>query len=349
MAKRGEFVWYELMTTDPEAAKKFYSDVVGWGTAPFENGSGMDYTMWMKGEAPVGGVMELPEEARRRCAPALDRVRRGSGRRRDRGEGEKAGRTGNAQAGGHSRGRPIRGPLRSAGAVGLRVQGIAGHARHERAAPGRGRVLARARHLGPQGRVRLLCRPVRVGEATGDGHGRRLPVPDVRDQQEDARRDVRQAEKQPGPPAWLYYTVVGDLDGAVEKNKKKTAVRSSSSRWKCGESRVSGRDPTGRGGPAGLHELTTRLVGGWDVEMGRQKWVGRCGAGDPGRGVGWNLGDGWLRPGDDGGRGVAVRHPIPSLPPRARAVAADSGYGVRGLRIFYQVYGDLTLGPERPC
>ena len=34
MAKRGEFVWYELMTTDPEAAKKFYSDVVGWGTAP---------------------------------------------------------------------------------------------------------------------------------------------------------------------------------------------------------------------------------------------------------------------------------------------------------------------------
>ncbi|HUP00208.1 MAG TPA: VOC family protein, partial [Gemmatimonadota bacterium] len=30
---RGKFVWYELMTTDTEAAKAFYSDVVGWSTA----------------------------------------------------------------------------------------------------------------------------------------------------------------------------------------------------------------------------------------------------------------------------------------------------------------------------
>src|SRR3982074_2714641 len=28
----GRFVWYELMTTDMEAAKAFYADVVGWGT-----------------------------------------------------------------------------------------------------------------------------------------------------------------------------------------------------------------------------------------------------------------------------------------------------------------------------
>jgi hypothetical protein len=69
MTERGEFVWYELMTTDPEGAKKFYTDVVGWGTAPFENATGMDYTMWTKGEAPVGGVMELPEEARKGGAP----------------------------------------------------------------------------------------------------------------------------------------------------------------------------------------------------------------------------------------------------------------------------------------
>jgi predicted enzyme related to lactoylglutathione lyase len=28
----GRFVWYELMTTDSEAAKAFYAKVVGWGT-----------------------------------------------------------------------------------------------------------------------------------------------------------------------------------------------------------------------------------------------------------------------------------------------------------------------------
>lgn len=69
---RGRFVWYELMTTDPEAAKKFYSDVVGWNTAPFEAAEGMDYTMWLKGKTPdtaIGGLMELPEEARKGGVP----------------------------------------------------------------------------------------------------------------------------------------------------------------------------------------------------------------------------------------------------------------------------------------
>jgi predicted enzyme related to lactoylglutathione lyase len=68
MAARGEFVWYELMTTDAEAAKGFYTDVVGWGTAPFE-GSPVPYTMWMKGETPIGGLMDLPDEARQAGAP----------------------------------------------------------------------------------------------------------------------------------------------------------------------------------------------------------------------------------------------------------------------------------------
>ena len=29
-AKQGKFCWYELMTTDAEAALAFYGDVVGW-------------------------------------------------------------------------------------------------------------------------------------------------------------------------------------------------------------------------------------------------------------------------------------------------------------------------------
>lgn len=64
----GRFCWYELMTTDPKAAEGFYAKVVGWSTQPFP---GMDppYTTWMAGERPVGGLMELPAEARAGGAP----------------------------------------------------------------------------------------------------------------------------------------------------------------------------------------------------------------------------------------------------------------------------------------
>jgi predicted enzyme related to lactoylglutathione lyase len=29
---KGKFSWYEIMTSDPKATGKFYSDVVGWTT-----------------------------------------------------------------------------------------------------------------------------------------------------------------------------------------------------------------------------------------------------------------------------------------------------------------------------
>src|SRR5688572_16400218 len=66
----GRFVWHELATTDPGAAQKYYKKVIGWGTAPFE-GSDPDkpYTMWTSGQTPQGGVMELPEMARKDGAP----------------------------------------------------------------------------------------------------------------------------------------------------------------------------------------------------------------------------------------------------------------------------------------
>ncbi|MBM4185807.1 MAG: VOC family protein [Gemmatimonadetes bacterium] len=46
------------MTTDPAAAQAFYTRVMGWGTAPW--GTDGSYTLWMAGEAPVGGCMALP-------------------------------------------------------------------------------------------------------------------------------------------------------------------------------------------------------------------------------------------------------------------------------------------------
>jgi hypothetical protein len=67
-APLGRFCWYELMTPDPAAAEEFYPAVTGWGTEVWEGG-GMPYTMWMNGEAAVGGVAELPEEAREAGAP----------------------------------------------------------------------------------------------------------------------------------------------------------------------------------------------------------------------------------------------------------------------------------------
>jgi predicted enzyme related to lactoylglutathione lyase len=64
----GRFCWYELMTTDPGAAPGFYQAVTGWSTEGWEGGSD-PYTMWVNGDTPLGGIMELPEEARDQGAP----------------------------------------------------------------------------------------------------------------------------------------------------------------------------------------------------------------------------------------------------------------------------------------
>jgi predicted enzyme related to lactoylglutathione lyase len=69
---RGRFVWYELYTTDMKAALEFYGKVIGWGTKKWDATSEItppEYTMWMAGDQPVGGVMLLPEEAKKMGAP----------------------------------------------------------------------------------------------------------------------------------------------------------------------------------------------------------------------------------------------------------------------------------------
>lgn len=64
----GRFLWYELLTSDVEGAKAFYSRVMGWGTQPFE-GSPDPYWLWSVGEKPVAGLMTLPEAAKAQGAP----------------------------------------------------------------------------------------------------------------------------------------------------------------------------------------------------------------------------------------------------------------------------------------
>src|SRR5258706_8895044 len=52
---RGQFLWHELMTTDPKAAEAFYSKVVGWKTKPFDQDP--SYEMLMMGGKAMGGLM----------------------------------------------------------------------------------------------------------------------------------------------------------------------------------------------------------------------------------------------------------------------------------------------------
>ena len=55
------FVWYELMTTDMEAAETFYHAVVGWSPQNF-NQPDMRYTVMSAGDKMVAGLMTLPPE-----------------------------------------------------------------------------------------------------------------------------------------------------------------------------------------------------------------------------------------------------------------------------------------------
>jgi len=66
---RGQFVWHECMTTDPAGAQRFYPKVVGWGT----QGWGQDdsYTLWVNGDAPVGGCMALTDDMKAMGVPPL--------------------------------------------------------------------------------------------------------------------------------------------------------------------------------------------------------------------------------------------------------------------------------------
>lgn len=66
---RGRFVWYDLMVDDFDKAAAFYSEIAGWKTQAWEGESTMPYTMWAIGERSIGGMMPLPEEAKKMGAP----------------------------------------------------------------------------------------------------------------------------------------------------------------------------------------------------------------------------------------------------------------------------------------
>ena len=63
----GHFFWYDLMTTDTDAAGRFYSAVVGWS----EQDSGVpgtNYTVFSVAGRGVAGMLPIPAEA---CAAGV--------------------------------------------------------------------------------------------------------------------------------------------------------------------------------------------------------------------------------------------------------------------------------------
>lgn len=68
----GTPIWYELMTHDPVAARRFYGAVVGWRIDEEPPpGFTMDYRMISAGDGLVGGVFTLTDEMRQQgAAPA---------------------------------------------------------------------------------------------------------------------------------------------------------------------------------------------------------------------------------------------------------------------------------------
>jgi uncharacterized protein len=61
--QHGAFSWCELMTTDVEAAKAFYTKLFGWDSEAMSI-PGMTYTVVKAGGKGIGGIMTIPKEAK---------------------------------------------------------------------------------------------------------------------------------------------------------------------------------------------------------------------------------------------------------------------------------------------
>ena len=60
--QQGAFSWFELMTSNVDSAKKFYSNLFGWDMEDMTMGD-MNYTVVKVGEDGQGGIMQIPPQA----------------------------------------------------------------------------------------------------------------------------------------------------------------------------------------------------------------------------------------------------------------------------------------------
>jgi predicted enzyme related to lactoylglutathione lyase len=62
--QHGTFCWMELSSTNVEAAKKFYTELLGWNLKMSDAVPGFEYTEFYNGERPLGGMYQLTEECK---------------------------------------------------------------------------------------------------------------------------------------------------------------------------------------------------------------------------------------------------------------------------------------------
>lgn len=62
----GAFIWYDLATTDPDAAATFYASVVGWQPEAVPD---KDYTLFKTGPATMAGMMKLTPNLQAKGVP----------------------------------------------------------------------------------------------------------------------------------------------------------------------------------------------------------------------------------------------------------------------------------------
>ena len=62
MPRHGQFVWNELNTHDPDAAKAFYAATIGWRFEPMPMPDGSTYWVGMDGATPACGLLTLAGE-----------------------------------------------------------------------------------------------------------------------------------------------------------------------------------------------------------------------------------------------------------------------------------------------
>ena len=67
MTEASEFVWYELLTPNADAARAFYAKVVGWGT--IDTGMDNGYSLLTVGETQIGGLMGLTSDMKAMGTP----------------------------------------------------------------------------------------------------------------------------------------------------------------------------------------------------------------------------------------------------------------------------------------
>ncbi len=59
----GNFCWDELLTNDVESAARFYTALFDWGSQEWDMGPAGKYTLFMRDQSPIAGMLKIPDGA----------------------------------------------------------------------------------------------------------------------------------------------------------------------------------------------------------------------------------------------------------------------------------------------